>query len=498
MKTKSDLMTNFARFLILLISSTYFVSCGSTPEELQTKYKDEVIAVSGISFDKKDLNSFYSEIGKGVTTNQFLKSFGKSKDEVREIKKADIIVDMSAGMNIGIDKSYSIISTIVKRFDPSHKADYKYYHVDDEDKVLPIEGLNSLADAALLQNPENYKKSYSKIKSAFESASKSSDKITVVITDFLLDEGIKSDRRLKNGKFIKEETADNSTWARKYFTEWFNNGNQLLIYPFGYTAANYYNKNESKYIYYIFFIPNNCSNKDLNDLKADLGSMVKDPILIAPSAINIKISEDQLNDCVEGYNKIKNNKKPSKIFLDLNTQVISLSHPSLFQNKFSDKSISCPVKIENFSPYKIKVQTSSFDISKVYYNALRLNEDDWIKSNTNFNSNEIVSNNDIESLNDGDSLISFKLAPKVVAENYLSAYKGYAKILASRISVSDLQTKDIDNRLTWEFESKFGTMINNSFKESIQLSLDDYRSTVIKNTNDKATLGSLILTLHDK
>jgi len=493
-----DFMTKFAGYLLLLISSTYFASCGSTPEELQTKYKDEVIAVSGISFDKKDLNSFYSEMGKGVTSNQFLKSFGKKVDEVKEVKKADIIVDMSAGMNIGIDKSYSIISAIVKRFDPSHKTDYKYYHVDDEDKVLPIEGLNSLADAALLQNPENYKKSYSKIKFAFESASKSSDKITVVITDFLLDEGIKSDRRLKNGKFIKEETADNSTWARKYFTEWFNNGNQLLIYPFGYTAANYYNKNESKYIYYIFFIPNNCSNKDLNDLKVDLGSVVKDPILIAPSSINIKISEDQLTNCVEGYNNIKNNKKASKIFSDLNTQIISLSHPSLVQNKFSNKSISCPVKIENLSPYIIKVQTNSFDISKVYYNALKYSEEDWLKSNINFTSNEIISNTDIENQKEGDSLISFKLATKVVTENYLSAYKGYGKILASRIFISDLQTKAIDNRLSWEFESKYGTMVNNSFKESIQLSLDDFKSTVSKNSNDKATLGSIILTLHDK
>ena len=105
--------------LLFLITAFTVVACNPTAEELQEKYKDEAIAVSGISLDKSELNSFYSEIGKGVSPNDLFKAFSKEVDKENIIKQADVIVDMSAGMNIGIDKSYSIISSVMKRFDPS-------------------------------------------------------------------------------------------------------------------------------------------------------------------------------------------------------------------------------------------------------------------------------------------------------------------------------------------------------------------------------------------
>ena len=159
------------------------------------------------------------------------------------------------------------------------------------------------------QNANNYNKSFSKLKPAFESASKSSNKISVIITDFLLDEGLKSDKRLKNGKFTHDETADNSTWARQYFTDWFKNDNEIIIYPFQYTANNYYGKNETKNIYYIFFVPKNCSNKDFADLKNDLSQLISNPIYISPSNINLKFANSAPEECIKDFSIIKNSRK---------------------------------------------------------------------------------------------------------------------------------------------------------------------------------------------
>ena len=484
-------------FLILITTIT-FIGCNPSPEELQIKYKDEAISVSGISFDKSELNSFYSEIGKGVTTNDFFKVFAKEKDKVNNINQADVIVDMSAGMNIGIDKSYSIISSVMKRFDPSHKTEYKYFHVDDETIIQPIEGLNSLADAAILQNANNYNKSFSKLKPAFESASKANNKITVIITDFLLDEGLKSDKRLKNGKFTRDETADNSTWARQYFTNWFKEDNEIVIYPFQYTAKNYYGKNETKNIYYIFFVPKNCSNKDFTDLKNDLSQFISNPIQISPSNVSLLFGNSTPDECIKEYNSIKNSRKKSKIFENYNTQVLAYSHTSLIKNSFSGKPVSCIIKVENKSPYHVKVKTQSFDLSKVYYNALALSSEEWAKKALNYKSKEVVENNDIIAQILGDTSIQFEFAKNVVSENYMSAYKGFGKLVASKISITELQLKELDNRLSWDFESKYGTMVNDALRESLRLSLDDYKSNVLGDNSAKSTLGSSIFTFHDK
>jgi len=484
--------------LLFLITAFTVIACDPTAEELQEKYKDEAIAVSGISLDKSELNSFYSEIGKGVSPNDLFKAFSREVDKENIIKQADVIVDMSAGMNIGIDKSYPIISSVMKRFDPSHKTQYNYFHVDDAATIQPISGLNSLADAAILQNANNYNKSFSKLKPAFESASKSSNKISVIITDFLLDEGLKSDKRLKNGKFTHDETADNSTWARQYFTDWFKNDNEIIIYPFQYTANNYYGKNETKNIYYIFFVPKNCSNKDFADLKNDLSQLISNPIYISPSNINLKFANSAPEECIKDFSVIKNSRKKSKIFESYNTQVLAFSHPSLIKNSYSGKTASCIINVINKSPYAAKVKTESFDLSKVYYNALALSTEEWSKKDINYKSKDVIQNNDIIGQIVGDSSIQFEFAKNVVSENYMSAYKGYGKLVASRISISDLQLKDLDKRLSWNFESKYGTMVNDAFRESLRLSLDDYKSNVLGDNLVKSTLGSSIFTFHDK
>ena len=61
-----------------------------------------------------------------------------------------------------------------------------------------------------------------------------------------------------------------------------------------------------------------------------------------------------------------------------------------------------------------------------------------------------------------------------------------------------MQLKELDNRLSWDFESKYGTMVNDALRESLRLSLDDYKSNVLGDNSAKSTLGSSIFTFHDK
>ena len=480
-------------FVVAVVSGV-LISCGGMePLETVEKCKTDIITPTGILIDKGNapLNFYFSNTAarEGVTASQFISSLSAKKEEPKKITESQVIVDMSAGMNVGIEKSYPAIKAVMNRFVPGKT---KYFHVDDDaNNMQPISEIKSLSDAAVLTNPENFKKLHSMLKPGFQAASKANDKISIIVTDFLLDEGVKGGQRLKSGKYTKEETANNSTWAKDYFTEWFAAGNRIVIYPFKYTAPNYYKKSENKSIYYIIFEPKGCVNTDLDNLKNDLKStgLFANPIDLNPTAIQLEIDSKSLpGDCVQDYKILKGttNKKSLQVFTDYNMEHIPFSYPKLKAASYSEKPVACNITVNNKSPFKPKVTTEAFDLTEYYYDALLQSSKDWKPKDQ-------MATQDLNCDVLNDSALTFKFSPTVTGVSYMSKYKNLAKLLFSKIMVSDMTLPELDGSLSWNFESKEGTMENNALKESLHLALDEYISK-----NKTRQLGGILVSIHDK
>lgn len=483
-------------FCFAALGTIALTSCSSVePSETVEKFKLNLISAQGIVLDgEKPINFFYNETGQeGVTANQFLSSLSPQVYANRNISSSQVIVDMSAGMNVGIEKSYTAISAILSRFTPEKT---KYFHVDDNAKsVEPINEIKSLSDAAVLTNPANFKKQNSMLRPALIEATNSNDKVSIVITDFLLDEGVKGNKRLKNGSYTKEETADNSTWAKEQFASWFSQGNKVTIYPYNYSAVNYYKKTESKYIYYIIFEPRGTVNSDLVNLKNDLSSsgLFKNVVELDPSAITLNIAGDDIpGACVENYATLSNpvTKKATKAFSELNAEHIPYSYPQLKNSAYSDKPIACNITVTNKSPFKIELAAEGFDATDYYYGSLALSKKEWEDGKR---PKDLVSSNDIVSEIINDSALIVKLSPKVIGVSYMAKHKGFAKLLLSKFNVHKFTVLPIHESLSWNFESKEGTMENSALKESLRLALDEY---VTKTKNPQ--LGAVLISIHDK
>ena len=491
----------FSKILIYscaaILINVSLTSCSSVePSETVEKCKATLIANQGIVLDgDKPLNYFFNETGQeGVSANQFLGSISPISYENRNIDGSQVIVDMSAGMNVGIEKSYSAISAILSRFTPNKT---KYFHVDDNaNSVEPINEIKSLSDAAFLTNPENFKKQNSMLRPAINEATKSNDKISIVITDFLLDEGVKGNKRLKNGKYTKEETADNSTWAKEQFLQWLLQGNKITIYPYNYSATNYYKKAESKYVYYIIFEPRGSINADLTNLKNDLikSGLFKNVLQFDPTAVTLKIDSENIpGPCVENYSVLSNpaTKKALKSFPKYNAQHVPYSYPMLKAAAYTDKAVVCNLTVINESPFKVELSSEGYDATEYYYSALAISKKEWTDGIKK--PKELVASGDITCDVINDSAFAVKLSSKVSGVSYMSRYKGFAKLLISKLQIKQLTVLPVHESLSWDFESKEGTMENSALKESLRLALDEY---VSKTKNPQ--LGAVLISIHDK
>lgn len=482
-------------FQLSMIGLLLLTGCGITPEEAGEKFKTEKITLTGIDFSKKALNDFFPETGfDGVTKDQFLSALNIKKDSSRTIEKVSVIVDMSAGMNVGIEQSYNALKAVMNRFVPGTA---NYYHVDDDPSAIqPISQIKSLADAAYLTNKVNFVHANSMLRPALESAAGSNDQITLVITDFLLDEGAKGDRRLKSGKYIKE-TADNSTWAKDYFSKWFSGQNRVTIYPFKYNATNYYGKQETKFIYYILFIPKGAENANLASLQKDFAPLFPSVIDLNPSAISLNIKADEIpGACISSsdFSLIKGKGNKPQVFEDYYAEHIPFSFPALQKSESIANDVVCNMTLANASPFNVDLAVNSFDISKAYYKAIASAKTDW-KGNELYDAGKPLSDltAGFPEKIDTSAPITFKFGENVKKENFMSAYKGLAKLLYARIEVKSLTLKDLDPSLSWDFQTKEGAMENAALRESIHLALDEFAAS-----NKNFQVGSLLVSFHDK
>lgn len=469
-----------------------FLTACDSPEKVGATFEEQVVALKGVSLSGKAdeaVNRLF--IGKGydgLTNMEFLSIIGPNPKVQTPAKEISVIVDMSAGLNIGIDRSYAAMNALITDLDPASPR-IKYYHADDSDVLEPLEIIQSISDAVKLQNPANFVRQYSKLKPALEHATTSSERITVLVTDFLLDDGdATTARRFKDGSYKAGETADNSTWAKDYFTRWFADGHTVMIYPFRYSAANYYGKNESKYIYYMVFVPLTVSDKDLEKMLSSFSRIFENKILFAPRGIEADIDVDVMTSCNDNYRALRNPANPSHGTLFSSVANLTYSHKAL-QKSTAPVLAACDIEIVNNSPFKFAISALTVDASPFYYDVLRKEKDMLRIPENPFNTLKEIDHVQLVIEDDEASLF---FSEEVVKPNYLSRYQGLDRLLATGVIANGFSLQQpLPEELSWDFQSKLGTLQNNALSESIRLALEQY-------TIDKPELhlGTVFFSIH--
>jgi hypothetical protein len=482
-----------SKFSMLFIITLLFGACDS-PEKTGQEYQETVIALKGVTLSgdpNEPINRLFLAKGyDGLTNAEFLSSFGPIFTEPSLATEISVIVDMSAGMNIGIDKSYSAMNAMVTNLDPAASR-INYYHADDSDVLEKLDIVQSISDAVKLQNPANFKRSYSKLKPALQHATENQDRITVVVTDFLLDEGdTKTPRRFSDGSYKSGESADNTTWAKDYFTSWFAGGHTIEIYPFQYSATNYYSKSETKYIYYMVFIPVDRFDNDVKKMLSSFTRIFDYSIQLAPKKYNIEFKPEALTSCSDTYSTLRSPYNPPHATTYPKMVNIPFSHTAL-KSATAPIVAACDLNLVNESPFSVTMAINSVDASPFFYDALNKE-----KSSLDTSATRVIALQPIQeiqlSVNEGNSA-SIVFNQEVTRPNYLSKYQGLSRLLATKVLINNLNVKELPEELSWNFESKLGTLENNALKESIRLALEQFAIA-----NQEFHLGTIFFSINDK
>jgi hypothetical protein len=487
---KTSVTVVLSEFAALSIALLLFSSCDS-PDKVGATFENQVVALKGVNLSGKAdevVNRLFIDKGyDGLTNGEFLSVFGPNPVPRHPAGEISVIVDMSAGMNIGIDRSYAAMNALITSLDPASPR-ISYYHADDSDVLEPLEIIKSISDAVKLQNPSNFVRQYSKLKPALDHATSNSGRITVLVTDFLLDEGnAVTARRFKDGTYRSGETADNTTWAKDYFTRWFADGHAVLIYPYRYSAINYYRKNETKYIYYLVFVPLTVVDSNLDKLLSNFSRIFEDKITLEPKKVHSVLNVNEMTSCNDNYKALRNPANLSHGTHLPNVANITFSHLAL-QSAVAPVLAACQIKIHNESPFTFAISSRTVDPSPFYYDVLRKEKDllripaDPFKTLKEIDHVRLVMEQDNASL---------FLSDEVVKLNYLSKYQGLDRLLATGIYAKGLTLENLPDELSWDFQSKFGTLQNNALSESIRLALEQYTIA-----NPELHLGTVFFSIH--
>ena len=471
----------------IIVLGMLMISC-SSPEKTGSQYS-EYLKTGGIILSgnlDEPVNELFFGKYDGLTNAEFLAGYSPQPEEERQITELSVIVDMSAGMNIGIDKSYEAMSSLVTNLDPGN-ANVTYFHADDSETLEELDLIQSISDGVKLQNPANFRRQFSKLRPALAHATSNSDRASVVVTDFLLDEGDRStERRFKNGQYISGETADNTTWAKDYFTSWFLDGNKLLIYSIEYDAVNYYNREETKRVFYLVFVPKNSSNRDVENLLSDFDSIFEDRHEYDPLDIELDLELDDITECNEAYPSIKNPFNESHQTELESAYHITFSHEGLREQN-SPIVAACDVELENSSPFQVTLEAKTIDATNDYQTAISKEKESIGEWGNRFEAHPLE--DDVElALAEEDFQLQF--TDDVTRVNYMAGVS-IDKLLATGLFATNYRVKKISDDLVWDFESKYGTLENSALKESLRLGLEQYVSS-----HEETHLNTIFFSIH--
>ena len=511
-------------FYIKLILLTLMISaCGGDDlainvEESKTITKSAMVLEQGFNFKDKASDPIGMGVfGDGhVKTGEFFDVIDSwERFKTQQSTNTDVYIDMSGGVNYGIESTQEYLEEITLTL----KNDGNYFKIHDKLEAFPITNYKTAYSEFL--NRDNFTGDWSKLKLALDKCINQKDKVSIFITDFLLDEGIYTKPSSLNSNITRKISEDGTAWAIEEFSDYFGDNNVLEIvavqynHPKGTYGCKGQSKDCSKYLYYMFFTPKHLvgTNSAVNDIISSMKSFDRtEYIKIDPLSFGFSNSETNGVGNVE-YNYSSVKRLTPKIIDDFNVQFIPFNI-NMFRSSLKELGVEIFKDVKlidnlslndrknlNSSPYSLKVEAKFYDITDFFYEINSINKNKLSQFGMSFDVNNYPGNlkdqNTDNSLSSPRSkiekdLFSFNDENYSVILNKLalnnSAYFG-DDIEHGKLYLCDIEiispTFDVykNDFLKWKFYNDYGYLENNgligSINKALQANKGNYKNKVL-------------------
>lgn len=535
-------------FLIILIG---WSGCTKDPKGIDVKnrsvsLKEGIIGDQGIRF-LSDENSPIAEIENATVTNNDLFNIVDpwTYYENVDASQVDVYIDMSGGLDQGIEATQEHVKALTLAFE-NNATYYKVGGSDDDQgeytpELFPVEDYLTAYNDFLASS--NYTDGRSKLKAGLKACVANKDKISVFVTDFLLDEGKYEVRNSLMTNIPTRIGEDGSPWGITEFKDWFRGDNILEIISVKHNIRQGYGCHKpqgcEKQMYYLFFTPIQLAgmNEDVEDLLEKMKDFQNTTYLkIHPSSYGAKITKPKSAGDVQFSGPTVHSGYDVVMLDNYKVQFLPFSVTELINyQKDKEGFIEHETQklIDNFelvdranseeSPFKISIKADFYDMTDCFYELSSINKNDAVVApffdpdNYPFSSegdtlfqlmpqdnttderkillsiNEIKEDNNLFSFSQDDYSIWLS-ADALAIQDYWAEHKGYGKLFLCQISVDRVDFEEYTNEeLSWTFYNKYGGWLKNeALKESINMALTGTRS---KNKN--RIIFSYLIALND-
>ena len=507
----------FALFT-LLITACSDSQLAVNVEESKFITKGQMILEQGFNFKDKSSEPIAMGIhGDGnITTGEFfdvIDTWDRFENDLST--NTDVYIDVSGGVNYGIESTQEYLEEITLTL----KNDGNYFKIHDKLEPFPITNYKTAYSEFL--NKDNFNGKFSKLRLALNECINQNDKVSIFITDFLLDEGNRIKPSSLNSNITYPIAEDGTAWAIEEFSNWFNNNNilEIIAVKYDHPKETYgcrgQSKNCSKYLYYMFFTPAKLvgTNSAVEDIISTMKSFERTEYLkIDPLSFGFE------NNDIEGTGSVEYNysavKRLAPITIDdyhvqfipfninmfrehLNTSGIEIFQDVTIINNLNlyDRSN------KDSSPYNIQVGANFYDITDFFYEMSSINKNLLSNFNMSFDANNYPGNlidqitqaklsnprkkleKDLFSYNDlNHSIILNKIAFNNSA--YFGSDKDHGKLYLCDIEIVSPQFNTYKNEfLKWRFYNQSGYLENNgligSLNKAIQANKVSYKNKIL-------------------
>ena len=535
-KSKNTSILSFLIISLVIFLLITCSSCGGGGKAIEINkskktVKEDQVESTGIRF-KDDLNGvvgmgLFGKSGSINNTDMFDIIDAWTHYETTSSSSVDVYIDMSGGLNHGIEQSQSHMETLTLTL----KNNATYYKIGGSDSDLGVyepEALD-ITDYTTaysdFSKSSNFTDGRSKLKAGLSACVNNNDNITVFVTDFLLDEGIPKTPQSLHSSIRTKICEDGNPWAINDFASWFDGNNILEIIAVEHTLSKGYGCRGNhpdgckKQIYYMIFTPAHLvgMNKEVQDMVADMIGMDNTKYLkIDPLAIALN-NNDRLgvgNDVNYDYNT---SRKHKAITLDnYQLQFVPINIPMMKERMedddkftmFSDVTLINNLYLndaanDNSSPYSVTMTSHFYDATEFFYQLCAINKNLLQANNMVFNPDdypgqlsdqgegsvdilsprETAENNNLFSFNSTDLSV---ILNKVALQNssYFGGDAGHAKLYLCDIVVDVVSFNKYEHDfLQWKFHREDGYLDNlgliGSLNRALQTNKNNYKSKIL-------------------
>ena len=524
----------FSTIIILVIICSF--NCCTDPlaidvRKSKAETKESLVLNSGIYFkdgpnDPIGMGLFGNELS--VTNNELFDIIDTwTYYENTDAKKVNVYIDMSNGVNQGIEQSQEHMESLTLTL----KNDAAYFKVGGSDsdegeyRPEPLNVPDYTQAYTTFTDKSYYKDGRSKLRAGLQACINDTENITVFVTDFLLDEGKVRKKPQDSYSNIRRRIYEDGTpWAITEFTKWFKGNNVLEIISVEHTLSKGYGCEKiegcSKQIYYMFFIPAQLVNMNsaIDDMISEMKTKERTNYLkINPLAFGVK------NNNKLGVGNVEYDYKASKKHAPINinnykVQFVPINIPMMAESisekdgftVFQDISLINNLDLidrdnNNSSPYKIDLDANFYDLTELFYQLGSINKGQLantappMKFDANNYPGNLVDQGDghikmidARDLKEKDGLFEYDKANNSIIMNsntlqtqsFWLGDKDHGKLYLCDIVINDIYFEDYNQEfLKWTFWYYGGYLDNVSLTQSISRALytnkNNYKGKII-------------------